>query len=171
MNTDPITTRAATDAFPRPPHTLSPIHPLPARDHGPQPGVVVPPEQLAMLIAAAQLAQQPAAPAPPPDAPTRVSGRAKGAALIACAGGCGVGMATAGIGYGAGVVADHSEELMTVATAAAIGAGSLTVLLLVLRALVGGRAASRTDTAPPVVHQVHQSVTNRGFIASGSINN
>lgn len=166
MNTTPehITTLARADQpwAPRP-TAHAPFAPAPG--DGAQPGVVVPPEQLAALIAAAQLAQQPATqqPAAAPVEP-RISGRAKGAALIAAAGGVGVGAAGAGIGYGAAMIADHSEGLMTAAMALGIGGGSIAAVVLFLRFMFGGAARAAGPT-------YHQTVNNRGPWAKGSIHN
>ncbi|MEV4438087.1 hypothetical protein AB0K09_03560 [Streptomyces sp. NPDC049577] len=134
---------------------------------GAQQGVVVPAEQLAALIAAAQLTQQ----MPPASAPTaapvetRISGRAKGAALVTAAGGIGVGTAAAGIGYGAGLVADKSEGLLTAALALGIGSGSIAALVLLLRFLFAGRPRGGASTTT-----IHQTVTSSWF-SKGSIHN
>jgi hypothetical protein len=61
-------------------------------------------DQVAFLLAAQQY--PPAVQAPPVD--TRISGRAKDVALVAAAGGTGIGAAATGIGYAAGMVASVS---------------------------------------------------------------
>ncbi|MFH9871592.1 hypothetical protein ACH4NT_36645 [Streptomyces lydicus] len=168
VNTTPehITTLARADQpwAPRPhaPFTLAP-------GDGAQPGVVVPPEQLAALIAAAQLAQQPAVPQQPAAAPveTRISGRAKGAALVAAAGGVGVGAAGAGIGYGAALIADHSEGLMTAAMALGIAGGSIAAVVLFLRFMFSGASRTAGTSAGPTYHQT----VNNSWLSKGSIHN
>ncbi|MEV8476208.1 hypothetical protein [Streptomyces sp. NPDC051173] len=166
---DPITALARANQPWAHPHPTTPAPLL--HTHGPaaQTGVVVPPEQLAALIAAAQLAQQ-APPAPPPAATpvdTRISGRAKGTALVTAAGGIGVGTAAAGIGYGAGLIADKSEGLMTAALALGIGSGSIAALVLLLRCLFASRS-NGSDTTPTTIHQ---TVNACGWFSKGSIHN
>ncbi|GAA0464183.1 hypothetical protein ABZ951_15725 [Streptomyces sp. NPDC046215] len=167
---DPITALARADQPWTHPHPTTPAPLL--HTHGPaaHTGIVVPPEQLAALITAAQLAQQ-APPAPPPAATpveTRISGRAKGAALVTAAGGIGVGTAAVGIGYGAGLIADKSEGLMTAALAFGIGSGSLAALVLLLRFLFASRTSSGATTNHTTINQtVHAS----GWFSKGSIHN
>ncbi|MFJ6212171.1 hypothetical protein ACIQGZ_02365 [Streptomyces sp. NPDC092296] len=109
------------------------------------------PEQVALLLALTHHNPAPAPPAPAPPAAvvdTRVSGRAKGAALVAGAGGTGIGAAATGIGYGAGMISTASGGLMTAALALAIGTGSLTTAVLLLRGALN-RDGHRTDPAAP----------------------
>ncbi|MBM9505043.1 hypothetical protein [Actinacidiphila acididurans] len=121
--------------------------------HAPQPvpsvtSVVLPDGQVVTGYTTAQ-------PAPLPVVDTRVSGRAKGAALVIASGGIGVGGATAGIGYGLGLIATAGPGLLTAAIALAIATGSATLLRLLLGS--GARSADRSTTV------VHQHVTSHGL--------
>ncbi|GAB2770100.1 hypothetical protein [Streptomyces daliensis] len=145
---DEITTLIRTDH--QQPYTASPVVPaIPPQavpvaailPNGQRAAAYLRPDQIAALVTA----QQPESPAPdqsPID--TRISGRAKGAALIALASGVGTGAATAGIGYGAGLLAQASEGLMTAALALAIATGSLTGALLFVRFFFGVRRSTQT---------------------------
>ncbi|ARQ69973.1 hypothetical protein [Streptomyces marincola] len=152
-----------------------PTHPPPGG------GAEITPQQLALLAALihhtpAQAAPQPdPTPHPAPDThrDTRVSGRAKDVALMAAAGGTGLGAATAGIGYGSGLIASASGGLMTAALALAIATGTLTGAAWLLRAAL---KTNRTDTAggdeqQPTTH-ITQHVTATGLFgrANGTIN-
>jgi hypothetical protein len=179
MDPAEIVTMARTD---RPEQHAAPIQPAPARavavpamlPNGEVTAAYVDPSQLAALMAAAYAGQ----PAPATD--TRVSGRAKSVALVSVSGGVGIGAATTGIGYGAGMVAANSAGLMTAAIATAIGAGSITLAALLLRYVFGGLgrrlgASASTGSQPTATHVTHitQNVTATGPFgrANGTINN
>ncbi|MEY9876030.1 hypothetical protein ABH931_005537 [Streptacidiphilus sp. MAP12-33] len=149
-------------AAPMEPTRYSPVLPADLIDRTP-----VLAHQLAMLMAAQQYA---AAPAPPPAPPveTRVSGRAKGAALVAVAGGTGVGAAATGVGYAAGLIASAGSGLMTAAIALAIATGSIFALTLLLRGTLAPRGGRDSGTT-----YVTQNVTATGLFgrAHGTVNN
>ncbi|MCD0482043.1 hypothetical protein LO771_06335 [Streptacidiphilus sp. ASG 303] len=123
------------------------------------------PEHLALLLA-------PATPTPAP-VDTRLSGRAKDAALVAVSGGLGVGAATAGVGYGAGMIASASEGLMTASLALALGSASVTGLVLFLRTAFGrshsgggadgqaGPHITQNITATGLFGRAHGTITRR----------
>ncbi|MBM9505307.1 hypothetical protein [Actinacidiphila acididurans] len=127
--------------------------PLTGYPHAAQPvpsvaSVVLPDGQVVTGYTTAQ-------PAPLVPVDTRVSGRAKGAALVIASGGIGVGGATAGIGYGLGLIATAGPGLLTAAIALAIATGSAALLRLLLGS--GARSADRSTTV------VHQHVTAHGL--------
>ncbi|WP_049576203.1 hypothetical protein, partial [Streptomyces sp. SBT349] len=135
------------------------------------------PQQLAVLAALIQ--QQTPTPHAPPNTPprpahtdTHVSGRAKSTALVAGAGGVGVGAATAGIGYGSELVAASSGGLMDAAQALAIIAGSIVGAAWFLTAALRRRPnPSPSETEQPTTH-ITQNITASGMFgkANGTIN-
>ncbi|ARQ67498.1 hypothetical protein [Streptomyces marincola] len=147
--------------------------------HRPGAGADLSSQQLALLAALIHNTTTPAAPQHGPSThgqdtqrDTRVSGRAKDIALITTAGGGGLGAATAGIGYGSGLIAGASGGLMTAALALAIGTGSITAAVMLLRAAFKNGS---TDTAggdeQPTTH-ITQNIHAPGLFgrANGTIN-
>lgn len=120
-------------------------------------------DQVAMLLAGQQY--PPVVQASPAD--TRISGRAKDVALVAAAGGTGIGAAATGIGYAAGMVASVSAGLMTAAIALAIAVASIVALTTFVRSSIGSSTAASTTTT-----HVTQHVTATGLFgrANGTIN-
>jgi hypothetical protein len=103
------------------------------------------------------------APAPAPHE-TRVSGRAKDAALIATTSGIGVGAAATGIGWGLNMAGTHGTGLMQAAIALAVGTGSLAFLKMLI--FPGRRDQSVTN----VTNHITQNVTARPFGRASSGN-
>ncbi|WP_052441589.1 hypothetical protein [Streptacidiphilus anmyonensis] len=125
----------------------------------PPPGLLTRPAAVTQQLALLRAAHQYTLPAPVQQVPvdTRISGRAKGAALVALAGGAGVGAAATGVGYGAGMIASASGGLMTAAIALAITTGSIFALTLLFRGALGRRTQGGGDT------YITQNVTATGL--------
>jgi hypothetical protein len=95
-----------------------------------------------------------------------VSSRAKDVAVVAAGAGTGIGAASAGIGYAAGVVAANASGLLTAAGAVALASGAVAALVTVLR---GGRteqevSAQAEPAAPVYITHVQQTVTATGLL-------
>lgn len=88
---------------------------------------------------------------------TRVSGRAKDAALVAATGSAGIGAAATGIGWGLGMAGAHGEGLMQAAVALAVGTGSLAFLKTLLF------PRRREPSVTTVTQHVTQNVVARPF--------
>lgn len=89
---------------------------------------------------------------------THMSGRAKDIAVVSAAGGAGVGAATSGIGFAAGMIGANANGLLVAAIAFAIGTGCIALLKL----LFGGTAMLRASGNH---YETHQHLHAKGMFA------
>lgn len=98
---------------------------------------------------------------------SQMSGRAKDIAVVSAAGGAGIGAATSGIGFAAGMIGANAAGLLTAAIAFAVGTGCVALLKL----LFGGTSMLRSGGNHYETH-VHNEA--RGMFAKaigGSVSN